>query len=375
MRKDERLGMLPDPFIMRDGHRVSTLAEWEERRREIIEDAIGLEFDGMPPQPEVFRVEATHLRGKGATSSYRIHCGTKEAPFTFCFYVYRPALDGRLPVVLTGDLTYTMCCTDEVIAEANRRGFIVVKFNRNELAPDYADPDRQCGIYGLWPELKFSAISAWAWGYHRVVDALATLDYVDMDHIAVTGHSRGGKTVLLAVATDTRIRYTCPNGSGTHGCGAYRFNQIEEGEGKPLDTLRSEPLQIMMERLNYWMGQGLWDYVGKEETLPHDSHFIKALIAPRCYLETNGYGDIWANPRGSYLSLLAAKEVWKFYGAEDKCACWYRNGGHDHGWLDFNALFDFMEADLKGTPLPESITRAPYDDMELLHDWTAPVLE
>ena len=135
-----------------------------------------------------------------------------------------------------------------------------------------------------------------------------------------------------------------------------------------------ENVKIMMERLNYWMGQGLWDYVGKEETLPHDSHFIKALIAPRCYLETNGYGDIWANPRGSYLSLLAAKEVWKFYGAEDKCACWYREGGHAHGWLDFNALFDFMDTDLHGTPLPDSITRLPYDDMELLHDWTAPAV-
>ena len=38
-----------------------------------------------------------------------------------------------------------------------------------------------------------------------------TLDYVDPYHIAVTGYSRGGKTVLLAGATDERIRYTNPN--------------------------------------------------------------------------------------------------------------------------------------------------------------------
>ena len=99
MRKDERLGMLPDPFIMRDGHRVQNLSDWEARRQEILEDTIGLEFDGMPPKPEVFRVDPTHLRGKGNTSSYRIHCGTKANPFTFCFYVYRPALDGRCPVL------------------------------------------------------------------------------------------------------------------------------------------------------------------------------------------------------------------------------------------------------------------------------------
>ncbi len=363
--------MLPDPFVFRDGRRVRSRSEWEARRREILEDAVGLEYDGMPPEPEVFRVEATHLRGKGETSSYRIHCGTHETPFSFCFYVYRSALDGRRPVVLTGDLTYTANCSDAVIAEANRRGFTVVKFNRNELAPDYADPERQYGINALWPALRFSAVSAWAWGYHRVVDALAGLDGADADHIAVTGHSRGGKAVLLAGATDPRIRYTNPNGSGTHGCGAYRFEQIEE-EGRGFRDTKSEPLAFMMENVGYWMGQGLWKYVGKEETLPHDSHFIKALIAPRCFLETDGYDDIWANPRGSYLSLEAAREVWKLYGAADKCACRYRPGGHRHGWEDFNALFDFMEADLKGTPLPEEFTRIPYDDMEPLYDWSAP---
>ncbi len=368
-KKDKRLGTLPDPFICRDGSRVQNIEQWESRRREILEDVIGLEFDGMPPKPETFRVEATHLQSKGSTSSYRIHCGTKENSFTFPFYTYRPNKDGKLPVLLTGDATYTRCCDDQVIAEAHRRGFVVVKFNRNELAPDFADPDRTHGINALWPDKHFSAISAWAWGYHRVVDALATLDFIDMDHIAITGHSRGGKTVLLAGATDERIRYTCPNGSGTHGCGAYRFFQQEE------NGLHSETLGFMMEHLNYWMGQGLAAYVGKEATLPHDSHFIKALVAPRCYLETNGYGDIWANPRGSWLSLLAAKEVWKLYGAEKNCQCWYRNGGHKHELPEFTALFDFMEADMLNTPLPAAITRVPYDDMELLHDWSCPAAE
>ena len=371
MRRDRRLGMLPDPFVFRDGHRVRDTGEWEARRREILEDAVGLEYDGMPPEPEVFRVEATHRRGRGETSSYRIHCGTHGTPFSFCFYVYRSALEGRRPVVLTGDLTYTANCSDAVIAEANRRGFTVVKFNRNELAPDYADPERRYGINALWPARRFSAVSAWSWGYHRIVDALAELDDLDTDHIAITGHSRGGKAVLLAGATDPRIRYTNPNGSGTHGCGAYRFEQVEE-EGQGFQDTKSEPLAFMMENIGYWMGQGLWKYVGKEETLPHDSHFIKALIAPRCYLETNGYDDIWANPRGSYLSWEAAREVWKLYGAADRCACWYRPGGHGHRGKDFNALFDFMEADLSGTPLPDEFTRIPYDDMEPLYEWSAP---
>jgi len=190
-----------------------------------------------------------------------------------------------------------------------------------------------------------------------------------MDHIAVTGHSRGGKTVLLAGATDPRIRYVAPSCSGTHGCGCHRFFQ-QETEGEYADK-HSETLQFMFDCIPFWMGQGLKQYIDREEEIPHDSHFIKALIAPRYFLETNGYGDIWANPRGSYLAWLAAKEVWKMYGAEDRCLTKYREGGHGHWFEDFCALFDVMETDLHGKPLPECVCRAPYDDMEPLHDWSA----
>ena len=370
MRKDIRLGMLPDPFIMRSGERVKSIKDWEIRRNEIIEDTIGLEFDGMPPKPEVFKLEKLDGRGRGMTVCYRIHCGTLSKDFTFCFQAYVPNLEGRMPVVLTGDAMYTENCNDAVIAEANRRGFIVVKFNRTELAPDHDDHKREFGINALWPELNFTAISAWAWGYHRVVDALMTLDFVDTEHIAITGHSRGGKTALLAGATDERIRYTNPNGSGTHGCGAYRFLQ-RENKGE-FEDAESESLGFMFEAIPYWMGKGLKNYIGKEEALPHDTHFIKALIAPRCLLETNGYGDIWANPRGSYLSFLGAKEVWKMYNAEDKCAVWYADGGHKHKFNEFCALFDFIEADLYNKELPESIKRIPYNDMEPLHEYKCP---
>lgn len=370
MRKDIRLGMLPDPFIMRNGERVKSLEDWEIRRKEIIEDAISLEFDGMPPKPEVFKVEQLNggTRGK-LPAFFKIHCGKKDKPFSFCFSVDLPDIEGKVPAVLTGDGCYTANLNDKVIEEAHRRGFAVVKFNRLELARDSDDPKRESGINALWPENKFSTISAWAWGYHRVVDALMTLDIIDTDHIAITGHSRGGKTVLLAGATDERIRYTNPNGSGTHGCGAYRFIQYEDSD---YGLLRSESLEFMLEHINYWMGQGLKKYAGKEETLPHDTHFFKALIAPRCFLETNGYDDLWANPRGSYLSFLGAKEVWKMYGAEDKCAAWYAEGGHKHRFNEFCALFDFMEADIYNKELPESFTRDPYGDMEPLHDYKCP---
>ena len=109
------------------------------------------------------------------------------------------------------------------------------------------------------------------------------------------------------------------------------------------------------------------DYIGREAQLPHDMHFIKALIAPRVFLETNGYGDIWANPRGSYLTHLAAKEVWKLWNKTENCQTWYREGPHLHRWADFNALFDLMETFFCHNKTWEE--KVPYKDMEKLHDW------
>lgn len=367
MRHDIRLGNLPNPFIFRDGTPVVTEEDWFRRREEIIEDAIGLEFDGMPPKPEKVTIEHLDDRGRGQTTHYRIHCGTKAHPFSFCITAYIPQRNGRMPVIVAGDAMYSTCMNDEVIAEAHRRGFAVVRFARTEMAPDYADPDWQYGIHALYPEHRFSTISAWAWGYHRVLDALELTDFADMRYIAATGHSRGGKTVLLAGATDERIRYVNPNGSGTHGCGAYRFLQRED-EGKFSNT-KSEPLDHMFNMFEFWMGAGLRDYIGREGELPHDMHFIKALVYPRCLIETNGYGDIWANPRGSYLSNLAAREVWRRYGETRGCVSHYRMGGHAHGMEDFRALFDYIDADMADAALPDRFCKPPYDDMDPMHDW------
>lgn len=368
MREDKILGMLPNPFLFADGTRVKTVADWERRRQEIKASVIELEFGGMPPRPDAIRLERMTEGGKGKVSSYRIHCYIKEKEFTFCFMAYRSEKDDKCPVIITGDAIYNKNCNDQVIEEANRRGFTVIKFNRTELAPDMYHSEREDGIYPFWPDLTFSAISAWAWGYHRVIDVLSSLDYIDTDHIAITGHSRGGKTVLLAGATDERIQYVNPNGSGAHGCGCYRFEQKEE-PGLYTDD-RSERLEDLFRAVPYWMGPGMRQYIGRETELPHDMHFVKALIAPRVLLETNGYGDIWANPRGSYLTHLAAKEVWKLYGAEENCQTWYREGPHLHRWADFNALFDLLEDRIHGTSLWQETV--PYDDLDKIHDWKCP---
>ena len=369
MRNDVILGKLPNPFIFEDGSTVKTTSDWERRREEIINNAVMLEFGGMPPPPDRIDIEKLNERGWGCANCYRVHCSIGERDFSFCFTTFLPSEREKCPVLINGDEMYYKCCNDKVIEEAHRRGFMVVKFNRTEFAHDMYNTSRDSGIYPLFPDLRFSAISAWAWGYHRVVDALLLLGhaYIDTENIAISGHSRGGKTVLLAGATDDRIKYVNPNGSGAHGCGCYRFEQ-RESEGVYSDS-RSERLEDLFKAVPYWMGDGMREYIGREQDLPHDMHFIKALVAPRFLLETNGYGDIWANPRGSYLTNLAAKEVWKLYDAEERCKCWYRDGGHKHQFEEFCALFDFMEWAMSKKEWNDLV---PYNDLSPLHDWYSP---
>ena len=341
MKEDILLGKLPDVFTFANGKKVQTVEEWQERRKQIINTAVELEYGGMPPVPDAVRLEKLTENGLGRAACYRVHCLIGEKDFTFCFTAYLPNEGEKWPVILTGDGMYYKNLDNQVIEEAHRRGFLVVKFNRTEFAHDMYNTSRDTGLYPYFPQLGFSAISAWAWGYHRVIDALFELPYVDTDHIILSGHSRGGKTVLLAGALDDRVFCTNPNGSGAHGCGCYRYIQQEE-EGLYAQS-RSERLEDLFGPVPYWLGAGMRSYIDKEEKLPHDMHFIKALIAPRAFLETNGRKDIWANPKGSYLTHLAAKEVWKLYGAEERCQTWYGESGHRHGWEQFNALFDFVE--------------------------------
>ena len=55
---------------------------------------------------------------------------------------------------------------------------------------------------------------AWAWGVHRIVDALASVPEIDATKLAVNGFSRWGKAALIARAFDERIALSVPSSSG-----------------------------------------------------------------------------------------------------------------------------------------------------------------
>lgn len=365
------LADLPDLFAGADGGRVRTAADWRRRRGELADALLGTVYGRLPPAGTV-RLELLHRHHPVARLhdafhyQYRVVLEGGARPFWFLLDLLTPRGDGafpqsgRAPVVLCGDGCWKYA-SDEVAAEVLGRGWAFATFNRTELAPDCYDPARDSALYQVHPGLDFGAIAAWAWGYHRAVDALASLPFLDAGRIAVVGHSRGGKAALLAGATDERIALTAANDSGCGGAGCFRWL----GEG-------CERIEHMLKAIPYWFAPALRAYAGREQDLPTDLHALKALCAPRPLLTTEALGDLWANPTGTCQTHRAAREVWRFLGAEDRLGHWYRPGGHTHGLDDWRAFLDFAGLHLLGRPCPTRFDLDPFPAMADAFAWKAP---
>ncbi len=362
----EVLGTLPD--LLSADNRTPDTGAWERRRAEIYRNAVDLQFGTMPPTPEFVRVETLYIGGYGKINSYRIVTGLKAHPVSFIMQVHMPEKDKAklpLPVVIDGDGCFPYTHNGEISGAVKDAGMCYAVFNRTELAPDVREAGRCGPLYETYPEYTFGAIGAWAWGYSRCTDALLKLGFADAGNIAFTGHSRGGKTALLAGAIDTRARFVNPNGSGAGGAGCFRVHmraKTSEGVEK-----RSEMLSDLMAKVDFWFSSELAKYKDDEVSLPFDEHMLKALVAPRILIDTEAEDDIWANPAGTYLTNIAAREVWRLYGCEENFVWHWRRGAHFHKVEDINILLKIMRNRIYGETVVADLMNLPFEPPAPIH--------
>jgi hypothetical protein len=360
------IGELPDPFLMKDGSRVKTAADWTRRREELKNLIQYYEYGHLPPPLPVTARELSSGKNEalGATEKHlvlAIASGGKKVEYHLDLTI---PLDkpGPLPVIVKGDLAWgkvTVKASENAVKEIVRRGYILAEFNREEVAPD--KDDRTTGVYTLYPDCDWGAEAAWAWGFHRTIDYLLTLACVDRRHIAVTGHSRGGKAALLAGAMDERIALTAPNGSGCGGAGSCRVRGP-----------KSEGIENILKKFPFWFHPRFKDFIGKENRLPFDQHSVKALVAPRALVSTEGLGDLWANPEGTQATYLAAREVFRFLGAEEKIGIHFREGKHEQNETDWMALLDFADKVFFGKTGTRKFDQPAFPDSGKQFSWSAP---
>ena len=331
---------LPDVLEFQRGLKVRGADQWRARRDELIERVLPVVYGVFPPQPSSTRCVELHVarlrhRGQAKLGSYRIEVNGRHA---FLLSVLVPEGTGPFPVILNGDACWHYA-TDQVLDILLKRGYAFAQFNRVEVAAD--NPGAA--------QTAHSAIAQWAWAYHRAVDALHQLTFLDPRQVAVVGHSRGGKAALLAGATDERIALTSANNSGAGGAGCFRW-------GAP----GAETLADVVTAFPHWFGPDLKRYAGREDELPFDQHFLKALIAPRALLTTEALGDLWANPAGTWLTHLAARRAYELLGADDQIATAYRQGGHEHSLADWAVLLDYCDAVFRSASRPDILQGDPF---------------
>ena len=342
-------------MVTAGGDTIRSIEKWEKHKDYVKRMLVFYQYGEMPPKPQDVEVKETgKLTENGKIhSSYDFTFRRNGEALTFRVGLVRPRQKKKYPVIIKNDryrfdineveneksrekyAKQDRLAIDFLVAdEAVKRGYIYCKFIREDVARDVNGP-REGRVFALYPEYEWGAITAWAWTYQVIIDWLEKQPFVDGNRIVATGHSRGGKTALGAGIFDERIAITVPNSSGLGGTGSLRFFDFSKG---PIQTIDHQ-----VERFIHWWPQ-LW-YTLKDhvEKVPFDTHFNKALIAPRALLNTHARHDYWANPYGTYLTYLNSLKPFELYGVAGHNAIHWRDGGHAQNKEDWWALFDYCD--------------------------------
>ena len=344
---------LPELMLLHDGDVVRTLDQWTVRREELRQIMLHYQYGSMPPRPDrvsaVNWVRRDHESGKGHVESLTLRIESKQQPhpLDMRLLAFVPPGEGPFPVIIREEGTLN---GNDFVPTLLDHGYMFIEYARHDL-----DPDRK-GVEGVaqqaYPDHDWATLAVWAWGGMRVVDYLETRADVDIDRIAITGHSRGGKMALLAGAMDERIALVVPVQSGAGGAGCYTLL----GPGAESLEMNDKP---------HWYADRILMFHGRTDRLPFDQHFLKALVAPRALLCIESVDDDYANPVGTQLTTIAAEPAFALYGEQTRYrnALTYRNGKHSFNASDWQRLLAFAEWHFRGRKPsdPESYQARPYD--------------
>ena len=359
----------PPLLAMNDGRRITTPAQWEQHRKELLE-VFDREFYGRMPEaaktikvtwevtastegmsgaiPTITRTLVGHVdptyypaiavniaasvttptnaAGKvpviiqwgGAAPSARAAApAAGPAPATGAARGAGPAQSANNPPFPNGAATWQQA--------AISMGWGYGSLNPGSIQADSgANNQLRQGIIGLINKGEsrkvddWGALRAWAWGAGKLIDFFETDARVDAKQIAFEGHSRYGKATLVTLVYEPRVLTGFVSSSGEGGAKMWRHLV-----GEQVESLAA-PSEY------HWMTPNFIKYAGPltVDNLPADAHQFVALVAPRPifvsggeYVEFNGSrpGSRWSNESwqdtpGTFMATAGASPVWKLLG-------------------------------------------------------------
>ena len=341
---------LPDPLLMEDGTKVESPEVWASKRRPeilaLFEEHVHGRSPAAPDRIE-FSVTSTDkdaLGGKATRKQVTIYVmGDRKGP-SIDLLLYVPN-DVKKPVPAFLGLNFygnhtleadggiklserwmranaSKGVVDHRATEASRgksasrwpvemivdRGYALGTVYYGDIEPDFPDGWKM-GVRtafdldeakGYGPN-RLGSIGVWAWGLSRAMDYLVQDTDIDSKHVAVMGHSRLGKTALWAGAQDERFALVISNDSGEGGTSLVRRRF-------------GEALHHSVSMVPYWYRHRYQDYAKRESELPVDAHMLVALAAPRSVYVASAKEDLWADPKGEFLSAKHAGPVYALFG-------------------------------------------------------------
>lgn len=334
---------LPDLLISRDGTRVNSAKAWTTKRRpEVLKLVEEVQFGKMPtPSPslrfDVVDKGAPAFNGKALRKQVTVYLTKDSNDQEMNLLIYLPA-EAQKPVPLLLNISFAAgnqiiddpgVLVGEIWQEGKKIradrpsrfgkmdveqfmnagiGFATVYYG--DIEPDFKDGIKY-GIRGRYlkpgqekpADGEWGAISAWAWGLSRAMDYFEKDKQIDSKRIALQGASRLGKTVLWAGGHDPRFKMVIASISGEGGAAISRRNY-----GETIKHI-TDP-----SRYYYQFAPNYHSYSDKVDQLPFDAHMLVALMAPRPLLLQTGSTDYWSDPKGEFLSAVAAEPVYKLFG-------------------------------------------------------------
>ena len=373
---------LPEALVCNDGTPVSDKETWEGIRRQELLDIFSEEIYGRLPDTDIsttyniLEEGSPALGGKAVRRQVEIVFRRDSICRKALMLMYFPVTDEKVPVFLHFNFQGNQTVSDDpgiIPSEYSRRprgnqknrwpvgkiidaGYGLATIHYFDFYLDRKDnfTESVMPLFGYRsaedvPDDGGMAISAWAWGYSRAMDYLETDPSTDASRVIVAGHSRLGKAALWAGAQDTRFAVIISNDSG---CGGAALSMRRIGE----------TVNEINKVFPHWFCRNFRKYSRNEDNLPVDQHELLALAAPRPLYVASAEEDRWADPKGEFLSLWHASEVYSLYGYKgmpspempevncpvmERTGYHIRTGIHDVTDYDWDCFIKFSDKWLK----------------------------
>lgn len=349
---------LPNPFKFFDGRSVATKADFECKSQEVSAAMQAQELGVFPPKP-------SSVTASFASNTLSITASEAGKSITFSVSVRKPSGSGPFPAIIAYGAASLPIPSNVA----------TITFNNDDIAAQQGQNSRGQGkFYNLYGSgHSAGALTAWAWGVDRIIDALEITPAVGIDpkRVGVTGCSRNGKGAFVAAALVKRIALGLPQESGAGGAACWRISDSEKAKGKNIQTAS----QIVTE--NVWFSTRFNAFSTRANTLAFDHHQLAGMVAPRGLLVIENEID-WLGPVSTTACMKAGRLIYKALGVPDNMG-FTGSGNHNHCSFPSNQQTE-LTAFIGKFLLNQSTNTANIEkgpggaDVGTYIDWTTPTL-